>query len=172
MRRQNRVITRFLDRAKNRDPELERDLYEMFSKDIPSSSLGQLMSDPTKFKADVSEDTRIFREYMAKESVQQYKDYYESDKEEQSFFEYLQNLPNRDNIRFMEIFKDFTIPTQDHKDYVTIPKREYNAQLSVFSNLMLDLVDFKDRVRPMAKDISLLEVSRRYQKVSPSEIEK
>lgn len=43
-----------------------------------------------------------------------------------------------------------------------IKKREYNSELSVFSNLVLDLIDFKDRVRPLAKDISLMDVTRRY----------
>jgi hypothetical protein len=41
--------------------------------------------------------------------------------------------------------------------YAMIPKREHNPELSVFSNMVLDLVDFKDRVRPMSKDISMLE---------------
>lgn len=31
-------------------------------------------------------------------------------------------------------------------------------------NMILDLVDFKDRVRPMSRDISMLEHSRKYQK--------
>lgn len=41
-----------------------------------------------------------------------------------------------------------------------IKKREYNPELSVFSNLVLDLQDFKDRVRPLAKDIALMDVTR------------
>ena len=41
-----------------------------------------------------------------------------------------------------------------------IQKREYNPQLSVFSNFLLDLVDFKDRVMPLANDISLLDATR------------
>jgi hypothetical protein len=45
-----------------------------------------------------------------------------------------------------------------------IQKREYNPQLSVFSNFVLDLVDFKDRVVPLAKDISLMDVTKKYQK--------
>jgi hypothetical protein len=44
-----------------------------------------------------------------------------------------------------------------------IPKREFNPELSAFSNLILDLVDFKDRVRPVARDISLLDTTSRYQ---------
>jgi len=50
------------------------------------------------------------------------------------------------------------------KDFVMIPKREQNPELSVFSNFVLDLVDFKDRVRPMARDVAQLDVTRQYQK--------
>ena len=57
---------------------------------------------------------------MAEEAVQQYKDYYESDEEEQVFFEYLDNFTNRDKIRFMEIFEDYSIPKTDGKSYVMI----------------------------------------------------
>ena len=45
-----------------------------------------------------------------------------------------------------------------------IQKREYNPELSMFSNLALDLVDFKDRVRPLARDIALMDISRGFQK--------
>lgn len=45
-----------------------------------------------------------------------------------------------------------------------IQKREYNPELSLFSNLVLDLVDFKDRVRPLARDIALMDTTREYQK--------
>ena len=66
----------------------------------------------------------------------------------------------------MEIFEDFTVDKGDHKKYVMIDKREYNPELSVLSNMVLDLVDFKDRVRPMSQDIALLEEARKYQKDS------
>ena len=74
------------------------------------------------------------------------------------------NLTNRDRIRFMEIFEDFTVDKSDNKDYVMIEKREYNPELSVLSNMVLDLVDFKDRVRPLSQDIAMLEQARKYQK--------
>jgi len=45
-----------------------------------------------------------------------------------------------------------------------IQKREYNPELSIFSNMVLDLVDFKDRIRPLSKDISMLESATKYQK--------
>jgi hypothetical protein len=122
------------------------------------------MLDPSAFKTRAIDDTRVFREYMVKESLAQYRDYYESDAEEQQFFQYMDNLSNRDKIRFSEIFKDFTETKVDQKDFIMIQKREYNPELSLFSNLVLDLVDFKDRVRPLAKDIALMDVTRDYQK--------
>lgn len=64
----------------------------------------------------------------------------------------------------MEIFEDFTIDRGDNKLYVMIEKREYNPELSVISNMVLDLVDFKDRVRPLSRDISMLEKAQQYQK--------
>lgn len=63
---------------------------------------------------------------MVKESIQQYQDYYESDEEEQGFFEYLENYSNRDKIRMMEIFEDFTVNKTDNKEYAMIKKREHN----------------------------------------------
>lgn len=64
----------------------------------------------------------------------------------------------------VEIFEDYTINKEEDKSYKLIPKREYNPQLSVFSNMVLDLVDFKDRVRPMARDIAMVDQAKRYQK--------
>lgn len=82
----------------------------------------------------------------------------------------MENLTNRDKIRFAEIFKDYTVNKTDNKDFVMIQKREYNPELSLFSNLVLDLVDFKDRVRPLAKDIALMDATRQYQKHSINDI--
>jgi hypothetical protein len=64
----------------------------------------------------------------------------------------------------VEIFEDYTINKEEDKSHKLIPKREYNPQLSVFSNMVLDLVDFKDRVRPMARDIAMVDQAKRYQK--------
>ena len=80
-------------------------------------------------------------------------------------------MSNRDKIRFAEIFKDYTQSKVDYKDYMMIEKREHNPELSLFSNFVLDLVDFKDRVRPLAKDISLMDVTRKYQKQNPDELQ-
>lgn len=103
-RRQERVIERFYERAKNRDPALEQDLNQLFLKNEKDSSYAQMFNDANSFNETAEKETRPFREYMVKEAVQQFKDYYESDPEEQEFFEYLNNFSNRDQIRMMEIF--------------------------------------------------------------------
>jgi len=167
----DRVIGRFNERAKQRDVSLETDLADLYRLDSKESSLAQAMLDPDNHRATAQEATLGHREYMVREGVQQYRDYYESDAEELSFFEYLDNLSNRDRIRFMEVFEDFSVDQTDQKKYIMIKKREFNPELSAFSNLLLDLVDFRDRVRPIAKDIALLDVSKTYQKQNVNELE-
>jgi hypothetical protein len=83
----------------------------------------------------------------------------------------MQNLSNRDKLRFTEVFHDPTLTKVDFKDFAMIQKREYNPELSVFSNFVLDLVDFKDRVRPLARDIALIDVTRKYQRTSMANID-
>lgn len=106
---------------------------------------------------------------MVDEAVQQYKDYYETDDEQAEFMQYLDDLSERDRIRFIDIFEDYTIKRTDNKSFATIPKREFNPELSVFGNMVLDLVDFNDRVKPMADDLSRLDASATHQRVSPAE---
>jgi hypothetical protein len=163
-RRQGRVLARFAERAQVRDPALETDLFALYQQDMKDSSVAQFMLDPSGFKNTAVEKTRVFRDYMVQESLAQYRDYYETDAEEQQFFQYMDNLSNRDKIRLTEIFQDYSEFKGDVKDYIMIQKREYNPELSLFSNLALDLVDFKDRVKPLARDIALLDVTRPLQK--------
>ena len=70
----------------------------------------------------------------------------------------------------MELFRDFTVVRPDQKFGVMIPKREFNPQLSVFQNMVLDIIDFKERVRPMANDIAMYESASHYQKMTVSEM--
>ena len=82
----------------------------------------------------------------------------------------MDNLTNRDRIRFMELFEDHTVEQKDYKEYIKIEKREYNPELSVLSNMVLDLVDFKDRVRPLSNDIAMLEQANKYQKQNAAQM--
>lgn len=117
-RRMDRVVTRFLERSKTRDPAIHADLDALYARDEKDTSAAQFFLDNENWRETAKEVTTTHREFMVKEGVQQYKDYYESDKEEQEFFEYLDNLSNRDRIRFMECFEDFTISRADNKQFV------------------------------------------------------
>lgn len=46
-RRQGRVLSRFYERARNRDPVLEKDLLEIFKRDQKDHSVAQFMLDPS-----------------------------------------------------------------------------------------------------------------------------
>jgi hypothetical protein len=171
-RRQGRVLARFAARAQHRPKELETDLFALYQQDMKDSSTAQFMLDQANWKPTAVEQTRVFRDYMVKEALEQYRDYYESDAEEQGFFEYAQNLSNRDQIRLSALFKDYSENHADLKDYIMIQKREYNPELSMFSNLVLDLTDFKDRVRPLARDIALMDATRGFQKNNVEELKR
>lgn len=72
----------------------------------------------------------------------------------------------------MEVFEDYTISKHDRKEYAMIQKREFNPELSAVSNLVLDLVDFRDRVRPIANDLALMDIAHKHQRSSIEEIER
>ena len=169
-RRQKRMVDRFLERARTRDGSIEANLDELYAKNEKTTSLAAALVDQSNYGPTAKEGTDAIREYMVKEGVQQYRDYYETDSEEQGFFEYLDNMANRDRIRFMELFEDFTQNKGEELGYAMIPKREFNPELSAFSNLLLDLVDFRDRVKPMANDLARLDVSRTYQRRNANEV--
>ena len=68
-KREERVMNRFLERAKTRDPVLETDLFELYQQDMKENSVAQFMLDPASYKPKAAEETRVFREYMAKEAL-------------------------------------------------------------------------------------------------------
>jgi len=70
----------------------------------------------------------------------------------------------------MEVFEDFTLEQGEKGGYKSIPKREFNPELSAFSNIILDLQDFRDRVRPMANDLARYDASRKYQRFNVNEM--
>ena len=64
----------------------------------------------------------------------------------------------------MEIFEDHTVDKLVPKRHIMIEKREYNPELSVLSNMVLDLVDFKDRVIPLTRELAQAEYAEKHQK--------
>lgn len=47
-----------------------------------------------------------------------------------------------------------------------IAKREFNPELSAVSNLVLDMIDFRDRIKPHSRDMALLDISKQHQRYS------
>jgi hypothetical protein len=172
-RRQNRVVQRSLERAQNRDPAVETDLNQLFMDNEYHANMGQFilnLVDGKETENIAAKGTEAIRKYMLDEAEQQYRDYYESDEEEHEFFEFMSTMSQRDKIRFVEIFEDFTRNTTDGKTFKSIPKREHNPELSVFQNLALDLIDFRDRVKPLAEDMARLDQTHKYQSHDASEM--
>jgi hypothetical protein len=62
-------MKRFIERAKQRDPALETDLFELFRKDEKDSSPAQFFLDAENYKMTAQNETRVFREYMVKEAI-------------------------------------------------------------------------------------------------------
>jgi len=166
-----RVVDRFEQRLELRDPSIEQDLVALYREDERASSTAQLLVDDSKYDGHAQQGTAAIREYMVNEGLQQYRDYFEDDEEEQKVFEYLDNLDSRSKIRFMEIFTDFTISPLGNKGHAMIPKREFNPELSAIGNVLLDLADFRDRVRPAAKDLALFDVANKFQRMNIDEVE-
>jgi hypothetical protein len=89
-------MKRALERAKTRDPTIEQNIAELYFDDSKTNSIAAMMVDSENYKHLAEEQTQAWREYMAREGIQQYRDYYEDAPEERAFFEYLDNLTNRD----------------------------------------------------------------------------
>lgn len=64
-----RLVNRFSERAKNRNPALEANLFELYSKDSKDSSIAQLLIDDSKYNATAIKETAGMREYIIKEGV-------------------------------------------------------------------------------------------------------
>ena len=64
-----RMINRFMERAKTRDPAIEQDLNNLYASDEKSNTIAALMVDDENFRRAAHEDTRSYREYIAREGV-------------------------------------------------------------------------------------------------------
>ena len=68
-RRMNRVMKRFAERAKTRDPAIEADLFDIYSRDDKDSSFAQAALDSSKYNPTAVKETSPMREYMVKEGL-------------------------------------------------------------------------------------------------------
>jgi hypothetical protein len=136
--RENRMIRRFLDRLKNRDPDIEVG--------IP---------DPKEISAEYTGKYLKYQDYVLNEAVQQYKDYYESDTEDIKDFEH---ITPEEKQEFSKVFKDYAKPLGEFKTIISVPTRKYDNDKSLIANLREHYSDLRTRVIPslnqQVKDVS------------------
>lgn len=165
--RTQRVLKRFCERAKERDPNVVKDVGEKLEEIYVKSRNWVEVS-----KAD-KDELLPHAEYVANEGLQQFKDYYESDLESGEINkDILDDLPIQDKLRFSECFlNDLTKRLLTDKYYITIPKRPFDNKKSIVHNFVEDLVDFNYRVKPLARNLSFKDSASKYQSLPMCEEE-
>ena len=174
--RSERVISRFIERAKNRDPRIFENFHEKIENfhlqnDTVSnildlikteSSKGSLSSNQKKY-----EDLMPYARYVAEEGLQQFKDYYETDEEEGIISrkaEYYNDLNEANKLKFISCYENPLSKNLELENYyVSIPKRPYDNKKSIVSNFVEDLIDFNNRVRPIQRSLIFMDQSSIYQ---------
>jgi len=69
-RRNARLVNRFTERARTRDPAIEADLFDIYQRDQKDNSVAQILLDEQKWNPTAVRETATFREYMVKEGLQ------------------------------------------------------------------------------------------------------
>ena len=164
--RNQRVLQRFIERSKKRDPKVTAQLGESIEKYFVENQLPFKFSEMvTKSNESTANDELMpYMNYVANEGFQQFLDYYETDDEEKPYFEYYKEISERQRLRFAEFYENFFSKAMEYdKYYVTIPKRPYDKSKSIFTNFVDDLVDFNNRVRPIARSLAYRDVSLKHQ---------
>lgn len=165
--RNDRVIDRFLERAQNRNPKVMEDLGEKLEQlYVDKKVSSELLNNLTNIKSDTLAELMPFAQYVSQEGFQQFKDYYETDDEEGANSiknELFNDLNERDKLRFAECYENyFTKNLEYDKYYVTIPKRPFDNKKSFAANFVEDLLDFNNRVRPIARHLAFKDATSKY----------
>jgi len=175
--RNNRVVERFLERSKSRDPKATQEIFEKLEElYVKNGTAGSLLQDIQSIYKNAKSLTHEqanyeglipFAKYVADEGLQQFKDYYETDDEEGADShkaELWKDLNEHDKLRFAECYDNFfNKRLQYDMGYVTIPKRPYDNKKSIVANFVEDLVDFNRRVRPIQRTLAFQDASSRFQ---------
>ena len=130
--RENRMVRRYLERLKNRDPSIE-----ITTADIDEDSL--------EFKKNYLK----YQDYVINEAVQQYKDYYESDVEDIRDFNHI--TPD-EKLEFAVVYKDYSKPLGDYKSIISIPIRKQDEDMSVSRNLQHYITDLRNNTIPALRE--------------------
>lgn len=129
--RENRMINRYLERMKNRDPSI--DAY----------------AENYQNEMEKSKGFNKLRSYLLDEAVQQYKDYYESDTEDLKDFDH---ITPEEKDQFGEVFKDYAKPLGENKHSFSVKLREYDSEKSIKQNLIEHYKDLRNRVLPEIRE--------------------
>jgi hypothetical protein len=170
--RNERVVQRFLERAKQRDSKIFEKLGDRLEELYVDNKLSQQFLNKLQGGAELSE-LLPFANYVAEEGLQQFKDYYEDDVEEgKSRKELFDDLSERDKFRFAECYENFFNQGLAYDGYyVTIPKRPYDNKKSIVANFVEDLNDFNTRVRPIMRNLAFQDAVSKHQSLPMNENE-
>jgi len=137
-RRQSRTIQRQLDRLEKKNfHEIVAELNEAISNN----------DNVSRVKLE-----KQYLDILADESVNQYRDYFESDNEED--FTVLDNIPDADKVTFMNVFENYTVPLGDNKGFKTIPKTEFSETTGLWHNFFNTIRGYNSLVFPRAKELA------------------
>jgi hypothetical protein len=137
-RRQTRMVQRQLERF---DKEGVQDIVAQLGEAIQQGN-----------EANRTYYERRYLDVLAKESVAQYQDYFETDGEED--FTVFDNIPDAERVSFLRVFENYATPAVEHKGFATIPKREWDTTGGLWANFYNSLKDYSTLVYPKAKELA------------------
>jgi hypothetical protein len=88
---------------------------------------------------------------MGDEAIQQYKDYYESDKEED--LKSLDNIAETSKLHFIRVAENHGQLSTENKGHFQIPKRQWDNKLGIWSNFLRDVTDYSNHIIPKATEL-------------------
>jgi len=155
-RRQTRTMKRQIERLEKKG----------FSKLTQNLSLA--LQDGDKVTSTILE--RQYLDILADESIAQYRDYFESDAEED--FTVFDNIPDAEKVAFFNVFENYTVPIGDNKGLLQIPKREWENAQGVWSNFLNTVGSYQALVLPRAKEMANIAGGLDIQALDMKELEK
>jgi len=81
-----------------------------------------------------------------------YKDYFESDAEED--FKLFNNLSSRERLVMIANFENHLVSKADHSDVHLIPKRQWENAFGVWENFLYDVTEYTTFIAPRGKQIA------------------
>ncbi|KAL4505960.1 hypothetical protein ABPG72_013721 [Tetrahymena utriculariae] len=93
-----------------------------------------------------------YLELLSNEAVQLYKDYYQSDAEED--FKVFENLSSKEKLVMIANFENNLLPKYDRSEVHLIPKRQWEPAFGVWENFLYDITEYASFIAPRGKEIA------------------